>query len=252
MAMLQGSKIHMVQYPSFTIYRTIEIPETHMGTPAITRDMKRLAIMHDEDPLMIWNLETTSVETVLPISSSVVLEWSTCGDLIAVNSISGAIQIWNVSSRQIVRTIEDVDFIFSAEWSCDDSVLMTISGFNNITLHSDHSSVALKGPFYTCSRAPRGPWFVGQTHHNRVGVFSMDAPTRCLKMLLGDQHMWSPDGRFIATTSSDGKLHIYGPYSKGSAARRDAAASALEAYLPAYMPDISALLSNHVEGWGTS
>lgn len=182
-----------------------------------------------QNEIWIWN--ASNWQRTLTIENSQTprimwsIAWSPDSSQIATVSYSGSpynFQLWNSTNGNLIRTMEDVGYIYSVAWSSEENqgILATVGG-NRVELWSpDESSlqVALTGQ---AGEITDIDWSPDGTRIASVGeasdVFLWDTSSNSIIARLEGQSAnrfnnsvtWSPDNRQVASASDDGTIWVW-------------------------------------------
>lgn len=153
-------------------------------------DGRSLAAGNDENTLLIWDMQSRSLQKTLQGTASVILSvaWSPEGDRLAAGNSDGTVQIWERATWRALHTWNDP---------------------------------ATPGPFrrgrlpvaaYMVAWAPGGEKLAATRYDGYVRVWDSHSGKLLHVLRTSDQPngvSWSPDGQTLASASDDGTIQLW-------------------------------------------
>ncbi|MFZ0589011.1 MAG: c-type cytochrome domain-containing protein [Bryobacteraceae bacterium] len=147
--------------------------------------------------------------------------WSPDGKLIASGSYDKMVKLWDVASGKEVRNLQDhIDAVFAVEFSPDGKRLASASQDRSVKIWD----VASGRRLYTLSDAsdgltsveysPTGDRIAAAGYDKTIYVWRLgDNNASLIQSLIADEGsilalVWTPDGKTIVTSSSDGSIRF--------------------------------------------
>jgi WD40 repeat protein/serine/threonine protein kinase len=175
---------------------------------------KRLAIAGDH-AIQIWDIPDRKSTSILkPGGRSI--SFSRDGGLLASGGVDGKVQVWNPASGVLLRSWQAGTAISALALSPDDSMLATCSGeiIRLWNLESAELRESFNGGHETLKVVfhPSAP----KLYTSGAGVtkeWDLNHPTAIEQEAPPLKVVFSPDGKFFATGSLDGRVRIYDGWS---------------------------------------
>lgn len=173
--------------------------------------------------IKIWDLQSRqALKTIQGHRDCVYsVAWSTDGKLIASGSYDKTIKLWDADSGKEIRTLQDhIDAVFAVAFSPDGKHLASGSQDRSVKIWD----VASGRRLYTLSDAsdgitgiaysPSGRQIAAAGYDKTIYVWDVgDEDGHLVQSLIADEDsilalVWSPDGKMIITSSSDGSIRF--------------------------------------------
>ncbi len=153
-------------------------------SPVTATGVSTLASASQDGTVRLWNIETGTATAALQTGWAFCVAWSPDGQRIAVGAYQTGIQIWDVSTQELLHTWESSTNspIISIVWSPDGSSL---------------ASGELYGDIYLWDVA------TGQVRQAITGYTRQRCDVNGLA--------WSPDGSSLASAHQDGQVRLWDP-----------------------------------------
>ncbi len=176
-----------------------------------------------EGEIKIWDVDSHQlVRTIRGHSDCIYsVAWSPDGKLIASGSYDRMVKLWDAATGKEVRNLQDhIDAVFAVAFSPDGKRLASASQDRSVKIWDVASGKRL----YTLSDAsdgltsvaysPAGDQVAAAGYDKTIYVWRVsEADGRLTQSLIADQDtllalVWSPDGKTIVTSSSDGSIRF--------------------------------------------
>jgi WD40 repeat protein len=202
--------------------------ETHyVRSIAFSPDGKMLAaaggMPQIEGEIKIWDVDSHQlVKTIRGHSDCIYsVAWSPDGKLIASGSYDRMVKLWDAATGKEVHNLQDhIDAVFAVAFSPDGKRLASASQDRSVKIWDVASGKRL----YTLSDAsdgltsvaysPAGDQVAAAGYDKTIYVWRLsDADGHLAQSLIADQDtllalVWSPDGKTIISSSSDGSIRL--------------------------------------------
>jgi len=183
-----------------------------------------LASASQDGTVRLWDVTTLAQTAVFETGWAFCLNWSPDGGQLAVGIDSGAVQVWDVASRQLIQTWQGSanSEVISIAWSPDGKMVASGELGGDINLWdaaSGQLSATLSG--YTAERSdvnglawsPDGTQLASAHQDGKLRIWDVSTSQVLLTI---DAHTgwargvsWSPDGSMLASGGEDKRICLW-------------------------------------------
>ncbi len=173
--------------------------------------------------IKIWDVQSHQLLKTMQGGKDCIysVAWSPDGKLIASGSYDKLVKLWDVASGKELRNLQDhIDAVFAVEFSPDGKRLASASQDRSVKIWD----VASGRRLYTLGDAtdgltsveysPSGDRIAAAGYDKTIYIWRLgDSDSSLLQSLIADEGsilalVWSPDGKTIITSSSDGSIRF--------------------------------------------
>jgi WD40 repeat protein len=173
--------------------------------------------------IKIWNVQSHQLLKTMTGGKDCIysVAWSPDGKLIASGSYDKTVKLWDVASGKELRNLQDhIDAVFAVEFSPNGKRLASASQDRSVKIWD----VASGRRLYTLGDAtdgltsveysPSGDRIAAAGYDKTIYIWRLaDTDASLLQSLIADEGsilalVWSPDGKTIVTSSSDGSIRF--------------------------------------------
>ena len=220
-------EIRLVDAASGNLLATLSGHADYVRSLAISPDGKMLAAgggpCQRSGEIRIWDLQSRQLLKTIQGHKDCVysVAWSPDGKLIASGSYDKSVKLWEASSGKELRTLQDhIDAVFAVAFSPDGKHLASASQDRSVKIWD----VASGRRLYTLSDAldgltslaysPSGRQIAAAGYDKTIYIWDLgDEDGHLVQSLIADEDsildlLWSPDGKTIITSSSDGSIRL--------------------------------------------
>lgn len=173
--------------------------------------------------IKIWDVQSRQLLKTMQGGKDCIysVAWSPDGKLIASGSYDKTVKLWDVASGKELRNLQDhIDAVFAVQFSPDGKRLASASQDRSVKIWD----VASGRRLYTMGDAtdgltsieysPHGDRIAAAGYDKTIYVWRLgDTDASLVQSLIADEGsilalVWSPDGKMIITSSSDGSIRF--------------------------------------------
>jgi Tol biopolymer transport system component len=173
--------------------------------------------------IKIWDVQSRQLLKTMQGGKDCIysVAWSPDGKLIASGSYDKLVKLWDVASGKEVRNLQDhIDAVFAVEFSPDGKRLASASQDRSVKIWDVASGRRLytlgdaSDGLTSVEYAPSGDRIAAAGYDKTIYIWRLgDTDSSLLQSLIADEGsilalVWSPDGKTIVTSSSDGSIRF--------------------------------------------